>query len=144
MNKTVFKVGMKVYDEVNFPKQELEVVEIAEDSSIYPVRVKETDENYEDYTCDGRYFDHCIPTLSTTPYKVHFEGFSQEPQLNITKGQVVWVRDSEDMPWQISHFVKMNTDKQSDMKFGVSGFNDSERCSHYRYLTTENPYECKE
>lgn len=136
MSKTVFKVGMKVYDEVNFPKQELKVVKIADYNSDYPVMVKDTDGNEEAYTWGGRYFDHCIPTLSTTPYIVKLNGFSQGEPLK--KGQIVWVRDDENDEWIIGHFIGMSSDEEH--KYRVSSI-PNRNGANWKFLTTKNPYE---
>lgn len=76
--KTVFKVGMKVYDSVNYPGEKGEVIK-TEKSIPYtsrPIQVK-FESNIEDYTLDGRIgtFNQ-IPTLSTSPYTL--QGFEQK------------------------------------------------------------------
>lgn len=80
--KTVFKVGMKVYDQVCFPDKEGVVVSIDEEWAKlnYPcIKVKFEDETQEfSYTnkgclCDNYYW---IPTLSTSPYTL--QGFEQK------------------------------------------------------------------
>lgn len=135
MSKTVFKVGMKVYDEVHFPRQELEVEEINPDFT-YPVCVKHKDGRIFCYTYNGRYIQNAIPTLSTTPYKVELNGFSQEQPL--TKGQIVWVRDSEEQKWQITHFIEI---QEGEYKYKVSSSQNFAAVSAWKFLTTKNPYE---
>lgn len=84
--KTVFKVGMKVYDQVLFPDVEGVVVEIKEVTKTYPVIVRfveEDEDNYvelECYTNEGvsKRMDIKTPTLSTNPYKVELQGFEQK------------------------------------------------------------------
>jgi len=76
--KTVFKVGMEVYDSVNYPGEKGEVIK-TEKSIPYtsrPIQVK-FESNIEDYTLDGRIgtFNQ-IPTLSTSPYTL--QGFEQK------------------------------------------------------------------
>ena len=80
--ETVFKVGMKVYDQVCFPDKEGVVVSIDEEWAKlnYPcLKVKFEDEKQEfSYTnkgclCDNYYW---IPTLSTSPYTL--QGFEQK------------------------------------------------------------------
>ena len=80
--KAVFKVGMKVYDQVCFPDKEGVVVSIDEEWAKlnYPcLKVKFEDETQEfSYTnkgclCDNYYW---IPTLSTSPYTL--QGFEQK------------------------------------------------------------------
>lgn len=77
--KTVFKVGMKVYDQINFPDMEGKVVKIHEDESKYPLGVcfnKKMSIHY--YDLEGRFRKDNIPTLSTKPYKVELQGFEQK------------------------------------------------------------------
>ena len=85
--KTVFKVGMKVYDQVVFPNEEGEVIEIR-DYKDYPILVETESGNTYSYTLDGRVFLKQTPTLSISPYKL--EGFRQAP----TFGEALkWLRD---------------------------------------------------
>lgn len=138
MSKTIFKVGMKVYDEVFFPGRECIVIYYNNDFT-YSIIVKDINSNFKlSYTYDGRYFDHCIPTLSTTPYTVKFEGFSQEEPLK--KGQIVWVRDRVEQKWMIAHFFGLSSIPESEYKYGVSDKVNG-NAAYYRFLTTQNPYE---
>ena len=70
--KTVFKKGMKVYDQVNFPNRKGRVVDVEPslDEDDYPIEV-EFEDNYcsSCYTFDGRLDLEEIPTLSTKQYK---------------------------------------------------------------------------
>ena len=53
--KTIFKVGMEVYDSVNYPNEKGEVIEV-ESKIPYtprPIQVK-FQSNIEEYTLDGR------------------------------------------------------------------------------------------
>ena len=81
--KTVFKKGMKVYDQVFFGDETLEIIEVRGDMSL---RVLYGEAIYC-YTGDGRFIGddiisnrwNCIsqiPTLSTSPYT--FQGFEQK------------------------------------------------------------------
>ena len=78
--KTVFKVGMKVYDQFNSPDMEGVVVEVIDNEcDDYPIVVSflnECDIYY--YTPEGRFNKSDIPTLSTKPYKIEFQGFEQK------------------------------------------------------------------
>ena len=76
--ETIFKVGMEVYDSVNYPNEKGEVIK-TESDIVYtsrPIQVK-FESNIENYTLDGRIgtFNQ-IPTLSTTPYTL--QGFEQK------------------------------------------------------------------
>ena len=75
--KTVFKVGMKVYDQIVFPDVKGKVVDINEYSS-HPVKVHREDGKggVFSYTTDGRYHKDIEPTLSTKPYTL--ENFEQK------------------------------------------------------------------
>lgn len=78
--KTVFKVGMKVYDSVFFPKSEGKVVEIEERIDYKRVIVQFDCLNYKlSYTEQGRLNStrkETAPTLSTKPYTL--QGFEQK------------------------------------------------------------------
>lgn len=85
--KTIFKKGMKVYDQIVFPNEEGEVIEIR-DYKDYPILVETESGNTYSYTLDGRVFLKQTPTLSISPYKL--EGFRQAP----TFGEALkWLRD---------------------------------------------------
>jgi hypothetical protein len=75
--KTIFKVGMTVYDQIVFPDVKGKVVDINEYSSL-PVKVHREDGKGGDfsYTTDGRYHKDIEPTLSTKPYTL--ENFEQK------------------------------------------------------------------
>lgn len=77
--ETVFKVGMKVYDQINFPNMEGKVVKIHEDESKYPLGVCFNENmSIHYYDLEGRFRKEKIPTLSTKPYKVVLDGFEQK------------------------------------------------------------------
>ena len=78
--ETIFKKGMKVYDQFNSPDTEGVVVEVIDNEcDDYPIVVSflnEYDIYY--YTPEGRFNKRDIPTLSTKPYKIEFQGFEQK------------------------------------------------------------------
>ena len=77
--KTVFKVGMKVYDQFNSPEMEGVVVEVIDNEcDDYPIVVSFQKYDIYYYTPEGRFNKSDIPTLSTKPYKVEFQGFEQK------------------------------------------------------------------
>ena len=79
--ETVFKVGMEVYDQVNYPNKKGKVVDVepAVDDDNFPIEVEfEGEYSSSCYTLDGRLDLEQIPTLSTTPYEIKLEGFEQE------------------------------------------------------------------
>ena len=76
--KTIFKVGMKVYDQINFPDMEGRVYEVDLDS-LYPISVSFGAQGYEGfYSLEGKERNSFIPTLSTKPYEVELKGFEQK------------------------------------------------------------------
>lgn len=79
--ETIFRQGMIVYDQVNYPNKKGVVVDVepACDEDDYPIEVKfEDDYSSVAYTLDGRLELEQIPTLSTKPYKIILEGFEQK------------------------------------------------------------------
>lgn len=78
--KTVFKEGMKVYDQLNFPNKKGVIVEISNDESDeYPIGVSfENEGGRYYYTPEGCFYKEQISTLSTKPYKVELVGFEQK------------------------------------------------------------------
>ena len=75
--KTVFKVGMKVYDQLVFPDKEGKVISVVE-SDDFPIKVhyEGLEINELSYTADGRYYTDIKPTLATKPYTL--QGFEQK------------------------------------------------------------------
>ena len=95
--KTIFKEGMKVYDQVNFPDMEGRVVEI-DLVSKYPVTVSFGIQEYEGfYSLDGTERNSFKPTLSTKPYEVEFKGFEQKAPVPTYEEAVDWLeKNSKD------------------------------------------------
>lgn len=73
--KTVFKVGMKVYDQVYEPDVKGEVLDVNLDISPHPITVK-FGSCVRYYTAEGCRGRNQIRTLSTSPYRI--EGFEQK------------------------------------------------------------------
>ena len=102
--KTVFKVGMKVYDQLFFPdiegvvtstnfipkKSFFDEEEDSDEDYIHPYPV-EVDFKGEQalYKNDGSGFMD-FPTLSTNPYKVEFQGFEQKEPKPTYEEAVKW------------------------------------------------------
>ena len=78
--ETIFKEGMKVYDQLNFPNKKGVIVEISKDENDpYPVEVSfENEVGRYYFTPEGHFNKKHIPTLSTKPYEVVLEGFEQK------------------------------------------------------------------
>ena len=97
--KTVFKVGMKVYDQVFFGDETLEIIAVRGDMSL---RVLYGEATYC-YTGDGRFIGddiisnrwNCIsqiPTLSTSPYTL--QGFEQKAPAPTYEEAVEWLENN--------------------------------------------------
>ena len=100
--ETIFKVGMKVYDQVFFGDETLEIIEVRGDMSL---RVLYGEATYC-YTGDGRFIGDDIisnrwrplsetPTLSTSPYTL--QGFEQKESVPTFEEAVDWLeKNSKD------------------------------------------------
>ena len=84
--KTVFKVGMKVYDQVFEPNIKGEVIDVNMELS-HPITVL-FGHNTRYYTAEGCRGQHKIRTLSTSPYKI--EGFEQKKLSPTYEEAVKW------------------------------------------------------
>ena len=73
--KTVFKKGMKVYDQIYEPDVKGEVLDVNLDISPHPITVK-FGSCVRYYTAEGCRGKNQIRTLSTSPYRI--EGFEQK------------------------------------------------------------------
>lgn len=116
--KTIFKVGQKVYDQVNFPNSEGTVTEIQRDVDGYwYVRVVFRGDDYF-YHMDGTYGLCSIPTLSIKPYEVELKGFEQGPPLSTYEEAVQWLnKNSEDMIINDSEGEDVYINKESEEAF---------------------------
>lgn len=93
--KTVFRVGMEVYDQFYFPNKKGKVISILEKSD-FPVFVEiEGDCKMFQYTLDGRFFNHIIKTLSTRPYKIETQGFEQKAPAPTYEEAVDWIENNK-------------------------------------------------
>lgn len=94
--KTVFKVGMKVYDQVNFPDKEGKVEEIyIGEEEEYPI-VSFGKRERICYSSDGRLSGRITKMLSTKPYKVVFDGFEQKAPAPTYEDAEEWIiKESE-------------------------------------------------
>lgn len=106
--KTVFRKGMKVYDQLFFPdiegvvtstnfipkKSFFDEEEDSDEDYIHPYPV-EVDFKGEQalYKNDGSGFMD-FPTLSTNPYKVELQGFEQKAPAPTLDEAICWLRDN--------------------------------------------------
>lgn len=108
--ETIFRQGMIVYDQVNYPNKKGVVVDVepANDEDDYPIEVKfEDDYSSIAYTLDGRLELEQIPTLSTKPYEIKLEGFEQKSSMitydnvrteSLKKGEYVTILNNIELP----------------------------------------------
>ena len=93
--KTVFKEGMKVYDQVNFPNLEGKIEEIyISEGQEYPIVLFEGKKERVCYNFEGCLSDRTTKTLSTKPYKIEFQGFEQKENIITYKEALDWVNYS--------------------------------------------------
>ena len=95
--KTVFKEGMEVYDQLNFPNKKGVIVEISNDENDpYPVEVSfENEAGRKYYTPEGRFNKKHIPTLSTKPYEIELKGFEQKASAPTYEEAVKWIENNK-------------------------------------------------
>lgn len=90
--ETIFKTGMEVYDQFNFPNTKGTVVKIQNNDSKYPIQVIFDENIYvHHYTLTGCYKEYALPTLSTKPYVIQFEGFEQKAATLTYKEALDWI-----------------------------------------------------
>ena len=78
--KTIFKVGMEVWDKTISPNKG-KVIEVLEDTNFdFPIKVEFEDGLKVQYTNDGCFVKSkgAINTLSTSNYSIDFKGFEQK------------------------------------------------------------------
>lgn len=98
-SKTVFKVGMKVYDSLNYPNFVGTIEEIDENQT-YSIFVSFRDSigniKNEMYLSKGSIVEYCSPTLSIAPYTL--QGFEQKsPILTYEEAEKWFVRKNNFM-----------------------------------------------
>ena len=95
--KTVFKEGMKVYDNIFFPKSKGVVFKIDKRNDCEKVVVRFDKWDYEViYTEQGRLintYKDASPTLSTSPYTL--QGFEQKAPVPTYEDAVKWLKSTE-------------------------------------------------
>ena len=86
--KTVFKTGMKVYDQIYEPDVKGEVLDVNLDISPHPITVK-FGSCVRYYTAEGCRGRNRIRTLSTSPYTI--QGFEQKAPAPTIKDALEWL-----------------------------------------------------
>lgn len=137
--ETVFKTGDRVYEGVRF--QSWGTVTETEKDTFFSIIVQfDNLDNAISFTLDGRYKSNEPPTLSFTEYDLVKVGFSQErPEILPEKGDIVWVRDSEDEAWKIVHFIQ-KIQKITQHYFECSNYSNLTEIFYYKFMTTKNPF----
>lgn len=97
--KTVFKVGMKVYDQIYEPDVKGEVLDVNLDISPHPITVK-FGSCVRYYTAEGCRGKNQIRTLSTSPYRI--EGFEQKEPVPTFEDAIKWLRENNKYDVSIS------------------------------------------
>ena len=135
----IFKVGDKVFDAQYGFGIVTDTDSVRLNMLKLPIRVK-FDNEVCFYTLDGKdMFTKPKSVLSFTEYDFVNGGFSQERKEELPKiGDVVWVRDRNDLEWTIMHFIE----KQDNCYVVTEDnpFDAEETAVCYKYLTTLNPY----
>lgn len=90
--KTVFKEGMKVYDQVYEPDVKGEVLDVNMKLSHHPITVK-FGSCVRYYTAEGCRGKNTIKTLSTSPYTI--QGFEQKAPAPTIKDALEWLRKND-------------------------------------------------
>lgn len=93
--ETIFKVGMEVYDSLNFPDMKGVVKNIEKDCmGFWFVDVK-FDKFVQSYTLQGSLSASNRPTLSTKPYKAILEDFEQKAPAPTLDEAIRWLKDND-------------------------------------------------
>lgn len=114
--KTVFKVGMKVYDQVFFPDTYGKIVEIYNKNDKIQLEVKFFSKYRLEPLCmqSSFFYDEkgnmtsawdrtCeTPTLSTKPYEVELKGFEQKAPAPTFEDAIKWLRENNKYDVSIS------------------------------------------
>ena len=90
--KTIFKVGMKVYDQVYEPDIKGEILDVNMKLSPHPITVK-FGSCVRYYTAKGCRGKNTIKTLSTSPYTI--QGFEQKAPAPTIKDALEWLRKND-------------------------------------------------
>ena len=90
--KTIFKVGMKVYDQVYEPDIKGEILDVNMKLSPHPITVQ-FGSCVRYYTAEGCRGKNTIKTLSTRPYTI--QGFEQKAPAPTVKDALEWLRKND-------------------------------------------------
>lgn len=90
--KTIFKVGMDVYDQVFEPDIKGEILDVNTEIPHHPITVL-FGHSTRYYTAEGCRGQHKIRTLSTSPYTI--QGFEQKASAPTVKDALEWLRKND-------------------------------------------------
>ena len=115
--ETIFKIGMKVYDQVFFPNRDGKIVQIYNKSNRIQIEVKFFSnlrleplcmQDSVFYTEKGNMINFCAgincetSTLSTEPYKVELQGFEQKAPVPTFEDAIKWLQENNKYDVSIS------------------------------------------
>lgn len=115
--ETIFKIGMKVYDQVFFPNRDGKIVQIYNKSNRIQIEVKFFSnlrleplcmQDSVFYTEKGNMINFCVgincetSTLSTEPYKVELQGFEQKAPVPTFEDAIKWLQENNKYDVSIS------------------------------------------
>lgn len=120
--ETIFKIGMKVYDQVFFPNRDGKIVQIYNKSNRIQIEVKFFSnlrleplcmQDSVFYTEKGNMINFCAgincktSTLSTEPYKVELQGFEQKAPVPTFEDTIKWLKENNKYDVYISDDSKV-------------------------------------
>ena len=120
--ETIFKIGMKVYDQVFFPNRDGKIVQIYNKSNRIQIEVKFFSnlrleplcmQESVFYTEKGNMINFCAgincktSTLSTEPYKVELQGFEQKAPVPTFEDAIKWLQENNKYDVYISDDSKV-------------------------------------
>jgi hypothetical protein len=105
--KTIFKVGMEVWDKTISPKSG-KVIEVFTDYKFdFPIKVEFENNVKVQYTPEGCFVKNkgVVPTLSTSDYSVEKKGFEQKASLPTFKELFEKAREEDECYWLTSELA---------------------------------------
>lgn len=143
MENKKWYIGQKVWDKTESFRDGI-VDEIRKESIIFcfpdTPKLNYVEYNFEGCKVNIKNMFSILKTLSTKPYEIIMEGFSQEVEDELPyKGQIVWVKHWDDDRWDITFFIK-----KIEHLYVCSSTNDEDNTLEWLQITTKNPYAVEE
>ena len=110
--KTIFKVGMEVWDKTISPKRG-KVIEVFTDYKYdFPIKVEFENNVKVQYTTDGCFVKNkgAVPTLSTSDYSVETKGFEQKAPAPTFKELFEIAREDDECYWLTDSLAAPNAE----------------------------------